>query len=173
MAFCKFFRAIVMALLFGCSVACENVALVSQGRIECRGEGPERPKSDAYIQIQCHGNEQSCYATCDGAISENSNTRFKICKKNGSVCIQSLLDRTVPYVLKVNEAQDLIFERGQCEGKSFLFKEKRIYRQRFYYNYQTESHGPPMRLECSCDDNRLRLRVFNGTNKHHSWFDRL
>ena len=37
---------------------------------------------------------------------------FKICKKNGSVCIESLHDPTVPYVLKVNEAQDLIFEVG-------------------------------------------------------------
>ena len=67
---------IVIALLFGCSVACKNVTLVSQGRIECRGEGPERLRSDAYIQIQCHGNEQSCYATCDGATTNSNTSKF-------------------------------------------------------------------------------------------------
>ncbi|KAK2570034.1 hypothetical protein P5673_004774 [Acropora cervicornis] len=63
--------------------------------------------------IRCHGNEQSCYATCDGATSENSNTRLRIRKRNETVCIQSLRATTGPYILKVNETtQDLIFEVG-------------------------------------------------------------
>ena len=65
---------IVIALLFGCSVACRDGTLLSQERMDCRHKNPDWVNLDAYIQIQCHGNEQSCYATCDGAISENNNT---------------------------------------------------------------------------------------------------
>ena len=66
---------IVIALLFGCSVACRNGTLHSRRRVDCRRQNqPKYGKLDAYIQIRCHGNGQSCYATCDGATSSNSNT---------------------------------------------------------------------------------------------------
>ena len=65
---------IVIALLFSCSMACQNCTLLSQERIDCREKNPEWKKLDAYIQIQCHGNGQSCNATCDGATSGNPNT---------------------------------------------------------------------------------------------------
>ena len=65
---------IVIALLFGCSVACRIGTLTSRRRLDCRREDePRYGKLDAFIQIRCHGNEQTCYATCDGATT-NSNT---------------------------------------------------------------------------------------------------
>ena len=65
---------IVIALLFSCSMACQNCTLLSQERMDCREKNLIWKNLDAYIQIQCHGNGQSCNATCDGATSKNPNT---------------------------------------------------------------------------------------------------
>ena len=75
---------IVVALLFGSSVArptgndldCRNVSLVSKQVVDDREKGPVEcvRSNDAYVQIQCDGNGQSCYATCDGASSESPDT---------------------------------------------------------------------------------------------------
>ena len=79
---------IVVALLFGSSVArptgndldCKNVSLVSMQIVDGRKTGPvdgSAPPKDAYVQIQCDGNGQSCYATCDGPSSTESNNTSK------------------------------------------------------------------------------------------------
>ena len=61
---------IVIALLFGCSVAWKDCTLFSKERMDCRNKNSNWTYLDAYIQIQCHGNGQSCNATCDGATSD-------------------------------------------------------------------------------------------------------
>ena len=69
---------IVVALLFGCSVAkptgCgKDVLLISYERTLCKHQGYD--SVDRYVQIQCDGH--SCNATCDGATSgENSTSKF-------------------------------------------------------------------------------------------------
>ena len=51
---------IVIALLFSCSMTCQNGELLSQERVVCRGQNPKCSEFDACIQIQRHGNEQCC-----------------------------------------------------------------------------------------------------------------
>ncbi|KAK2570033.1 hypothetical protein P5673_004773, partial [Acropora cervicornis] len=169
---------IVVALLFGCSVTkptgFKDVSLISYERMNCHLQDGSKPSVDKYVQIQCDG--QSCNALCDGANSTATRLRIHKNSTNNSACIQTLEDPT--YVLKVNSlTQDLIFERGQCEEQSqFIFEQKRkLFKNGFHYKYtyqpMAKRHESPMRLECSCNDIRLRLGMPNpNSNEDGSWF---
>ncbi|KAJ7375390.1 hypothetical protein OS493_002151 [Desmophyllum pertusum] len=120
-----------------------------------------------YTDLNCKVPNGRCKAKCNGATTNDAQTRFTIENTRGRKCIQYTDKQDgSKYALKVVNGTNVTFEKRQCDstiGDDFLFDEEKV-KGVYKYKHTVISKTMCLGVAINCDDESFYL--INANSKH-------